>query len=103
MMVQHIRSVLIHAGIPTTRVDAQGVQVQRFGGHALRVSGAQMMGAGGVPVQLIQLLGRWSSQAVQRYVQTSHMSTVPGIPMQLLGQERPQFLPDTGVPLSIRY
>lgn len=102
MMIQHIRAVLQEANIPTTRADEQGAQLQRFGGHVLRVSGAQMMGAGGVPIQLIQLLGRWSSQAVQRYVQTSHMSVVPAIPAQLLGQEQPQLLPDTGTPLTTR-
>ena len=76
-MIQHIRLVLQTAGIAVTRPDDQGTHIQRFNGHALRVSGAQMMGAGGIPIQLIQLLGRWSSQAVQRYVQTSHLSVVP--------------------------
>ena len=47
MMIQHIRAVLSQAGIPTTRDDDRGVPVQRFNGYALRVSGAQMMGAGG--------------------------------------------------------
>eukprot|EP00434_Breviolum_minutum_P002108 symbB.v1.2.001863.t2/scaffold77.1/size347087/34 len=97
-MVQHIRTVLQTAGIAVTRPDDQGVQLNRFNGHALRVSGAQMMGSGGIPIQLIQLLGRWSSQAVQRYVQTSHLSVVPGLPAQLLGSRPPQLLEDTGTP-----
>ena len=95
-MIQHIRLVLQTAGIAVTRPDDQGVQLHRFNGHALRVSGAQMMGSGGIPIQLIQLLGRWSSQAVQRYVQTSHLSVVPSLPSQLLGSSPPQLLEDTG-------
>ena len=51
-MVQHIRTVLQTAGIAVTRPDDQGVQLNRFNGHALRVSGAQMMGSGGIPIQL---------------------------------------------------
>ena len=97
-MIQHIRLVLQTAGIAVTRPDDQGVHIQRFNGHALRVSGAQMMGSGGIPIQLIQLLGRWSSQAVQRYVQTSHLSVVPSLPAQLLGSRPPQLLEDSGLP-----
>lgn len=57
-----------------------------------------MMGSGGIPIQLIQLLGRWSSQAVQRYVQTSHLSVVPNLPAQLLGSRPPELLEDSGLP-----
>ena len=52
-MVQHIRTVLQTAGIAVTRPDDQGVQLHRFNGHALRVSGAQMMGSGGIPGTLV--------------------------------------------------
>ena len=97
-MIQHIRLVLQTAGIAVTRPDDQGVHLHRFNGHALRVSGAQMMGSGGIPIQLIQLLGRWSSQAVQRYVQTSHLSVVPSLPAQLLGSRPPELLEDSGLP-----
>eukprot|EP00971_Amphidinium_carterae_P306371 6088421-Amphidinium_carterae.1 len=33
--------------------------------HALRVSGAQFMARRGLPAQHIQLLGRWSSNALE--------------------------------------
>ena len=46
----------------------------------------------------VQLLGRWSSQAVQRYVQTSHLSVVPNLPAQLLGSRPPELLEDSGLP-----
>ena len=89
-----LRGLLAAAGIPVTREDEHGNSLPRFAGHAFRVSGAQMLGAGGVPLQLIQLLGRWSSMSIQRYVQQSHLAVVPSVPEQLLGSQRPQLLQD---------
>ena len=42
--------------------------VRRFGGHSLRVSGAQDMARRGVHIAVIQLMARWSSDIVLRYV-----------------------------------
>ena len=89
-----LRGLLTAANIPVTREDEQGNSLPRFAGHAFRVSGAQMLGAGGVPLQLIQLLGRWSSMSIQRYVQHSHLAVVPSVPEQLLGSQRSQILQD---------
>lgn len=41
---------------------------RRFGGHSMRVSGAQHLAAVGVPLLTIQLLARWASDVVLRYV-----------------------------------
>ena len=50
----------------------------------MRVSGAQMLASSGIHIQLVQLLGRWSSQAIERYVQESHMTQVPNIPSEVV-------------------
>ena len=42
--------------------------VRRFGGHSLRVTGARLMAGMGISIVLIQLMARWSSDAVLRYV-----------------------------------
>ena len=43
--------------------------LEKWAEHSFRVSGAQMSAKAGVEVHVIQLLGRWGSQAVARYVQ----------------------------------
>ena len=83
-MIQAIESVLQSAGIELTRVDESGNLKRRFGGHTLRVSGAQFLASAGTPTPLIQLLGRWSSMAVERYIQMAPLSIVPEVPAQVL-------------------
>ena len=103
-VVACLRGLLAAANIPVTREDEHGNSLPRFAGHAFRVSGAQMLGAGGVPLQLIQLLGRWSSMSIQRYVQQSHLAVVPSVPEQLLSIQRPQLLQDEArepLPLTV--
>lgn len=82
-MIQNIREVLQAARIPTTREGLEG-PVERFGGHALRVSGSQHMTRLGFPTNLIMLLGRWGSMAILRYIQDSPLqamlSCTPGTP-----------------------
>ena len=48
----------------------------RFGGHSLRVTGAQHLAAMGFPVILIQLLARWSSEVVLRYIREAPLLRV---------------------------
>ena len=79
-----VRRVLNSAGIPLVYHDEAGHEFPRFGGHCLRVSGAMMLAAAGTPVSLIQLLGRWSSTAVERYVQQAPLAAVPSIPGNIL-------------------
>eukprot|EP00438_Fugacium_kawagutii_P022610 Skav212148 [mRNA] locus=scaffold1323:331971:333758:- [translate_table: standard] len=88
--IDMICHVLDESGIELTRPDEQGIPRKRFGGHCLRVSGAQFLSASGVSTPLIQLLGRWSSLAVQRYVQQAPLSIVPGLPQRVLLDARPQ-------------
>jgi len=53
-----------------------------FGGHSLRVSGAQYLAAVGVPVHLIQLLGRWASDTVLQYVREAPLLHLSATYMQ---------------------
>ena len=76
-----MRRVISSTGTDTLRADPDGHMKERFAGHTLRVTGAQLMASCGIPVQLIQLLGRWASSAIQRYVQESPMTQVPNIPL----------------------
>eukprot|EP00438_Fugacium_kawagutii_P019770 Skav203660 [mRNA] locus=scaffold2755:70323:71909:- [translate_table: standard] len=85
--IEMICRVLEESGIELTRPDEQNIPRKRFGGHCLRVSGAQFLSASGVSTPLIQLLGRWSSIAVQRY---APLSIVPGLPQRVLLDDRPQ-------------
>ena len=50
-MVQVIRSVISATGQSLERPDANGRPLQRFGGHSLRVAGAQLLAASGIPLQ----------------------------------------------------
>jgi hypothetical protein len=47
---------------------------RKFGGHSLRVSGAQWLGRLGYEVDQIRTFGRWSSDAVLRYLADSHVA-----------------------------
>lgn len=52
-----INLVLAESGIELTRPDENNVARRRFGGHAMRVSGAQFLSASGVSTPLVQLFG----------------------------------------------
>ena len=59
-------------GIPL--MDAYGHRL--FGGHSLRVSGAQWMATRGLLFISIQLMARWSSDVISRYVGEAPLSRV---------------------------
>ena len=82
----HLRAALSTAGITTTMQDANGFSHELYGGHSLRVSGAQFLSAAGIELSLIQLLGRWSSSAVERYTQQAALSIVPQLPQRVLSK-----------------
>ena len=50
-----------------------------FGGHSLRVSGAQWLARSGVPLALIQLMARWSSNVISRYVAKVPLETISNV------------------------
>ena len=83
--IEAVRLVIARTGTCMTRPGPDGQETQRFHGHCLRISGAQMLSSSGVELALIQLLGRWTSSAVLRYTQDSALLRVPSIPSQVLG------------------
>ena len=87
LFTKALRQTLQQAGVETTINDTGGKPIERYGGHSLRVAGAQFMAAAGVQTALIQLLGRWSSSAIERYIQTAPLSVVPQIPTEILSSE----------------
>ena len=50
-----------------------------FGGHSLRVSGAQWLARSGVPLALIQLMARWSSNVISRYLAEVPLETISNV------------------------
>ena len=61
-MIEAIHEVLEAAGVQLMRPGAPNEpDIDRFGGHCLRVSGAQHLCRMRVPVSTIMLLGRWGS------------------------------------------
>ena len=50
-----------------------------FGGHSLRVSGAQWMARMNIPLPLIQLMARWASDVVARYVAEVPLTTISAL------------------------
>jgi hypothetical protein len=72
--VRAIRSVANKAGIPSTRT-VDTTELEKFGEHTLRVTGAQFFAAILLwELYLIQLYGRWGSMAVARYVQDAPLA-----------------------------
>ena len=73
LVIKILRSVIALTGTALTRPGPAGDEWDRFGEHVLRVSGAQMMARAGLELFVIQLIGRWASDAIARYVQEAHL------------------------------
>lgn len=93
--IDALRMMLLKAGISVYVVGESGQQLPRFGGHSMRVSGAMMLANAQVPLYLIQMLGRWSSSSVERYVQNAPLNSVPSLPSGVFGQQ------DFNLPVSL--
>ncbi|CAE7252603.1 unnamed protein product [Symbiodinium sp. CCMP2456] len=75
--IEMTHEVLTAAGIALRCPGAADeAEVNRFGGHCLRVSGAQHLCRMRVPVSTIMLLGRWGSRAIERYVQDTELEDI---------------------------
>ena len=70
-MIDMFRNTIAATGTALTRPDDANVELQRFGGHVMRVAGAQFLCHQGVAISTIQLLGRWTSNAIERYLQSA--------------------------------
>jgi hypothetical protein len=60
----------------------------RFGGHVLRITMAMYLGKLGVDIWRIQLLGRWGSSAVLRYVRESPLQNLHSLADLVMGLQR---------------
>ena len=75
--VEIFRSVIEATGTTMTRNGPNGTALQRFCEHVCRVSGAQMLTRRGFPLDTVQLLGRWGSDAIKVYVQETPLQRGP--------------------------
>eukprot|EP00438_Fugacium_kawagutii_P021842 Skav233011 [mRNA] locus=scaffold909:66844:68556:+ [translate_table: standard] len=78
-MIDMFRSAISACGVPLQRVDDRDKMMDRFHGHVLRVSGAQFLAMSNISLANIQLLGRWSSSAVERYTQQAPLVQLPNV------------------------
>ena len=74
-VVRLIELVAISLGLPVVSVEGRRI----YGGHSLRVSGAQWMARMNVPLPLIQLMARWASDVIARYVADVPLSNISAI------------------------
>ena len=73
-------SAIETSGTPLTRPGPHGEPLPRFGEHVCRVSGAQFLSRTGYSMEAIQLIGRWGSDAVKRYIQEAPLTATPSQP-----------------------
>ena len=74
-VVESFEAVARRLGLATT--DSQGNRA--FGGHSLRVTGARWLASRGMPLSVIQLIARWDSNIVARYVGEAPLETVTSL------------------------
>ena len=67
--IEVFRKAIASTGAELTRPDPQGQLLHRFNEHVCRVSGSQFLTRIGYPLETVQLIGRWGSDVVRRYVQ----------------------------------
>ena len=77
-VIQATRSTLRACGVETTR-SFQGHVFERFTGHVSRISGVQWLHKLGVPLQMLQVLGRWASLTILKYLQAAPLQIVPEV------------------------
>ena len=79
-------SVLSHTVCEAMRASGTDplASTKSTGQHCLRVSGAQLLARAGIDLNTIKLMGRWSSEAVQRYTQDAPLATSQSISATVL-------------------
>ena len=63
--IEIFRSVIQATGATMQRPGPGGMPMERFCEHVCRVSGAQMLTRRGFPLDTVQLIGRWRSDAIK--------------------------------------
>jgi len=74
-VVESLELVALRVGEPLTDVHGS----RRFGGHSLRVTGTRTLASMGIDVLLIQLMARWSSDVVLRYVSEAPLAAITDV------------------------
>ena len=67
-------------------VRSLGYDEGSYAGHSFRIRAAMAAAAAGIEDSVIKLLGRWESEAFQRYIKTPR-SELARLSMQLLGKK----------------
>ena len=62
MLASQVKVLLVAAA------EAEGLPVDRFGSHSLRIGGASALLHSNVPIEIIKRWGRWVSDSFQRYL-----------------------------------
>ena len=70
----HLRAAAIQYG--EARL---GFSASRFGTHSLRAGATMAVFLAGVPVETIQLIGRWRSQTFMRYIRIQVQQMTKGV------------------------
>ncbi|CAF4701634.1 unnamed protein product, partial [Rotaria socialis] len=52
-------------------ISSFGINSSFYSGHSLRIGAASTAAKAGLPIYLIKILGRWSSEAYRRYISVS--------------------------------
>ena len=82
-VLRHLRAAAIQYG------EAQlGFPASRIGTHSLRAGTAMAMFLAGVPVETIQLIGRWRSQTFMQYIRIQVQQTKRGVADEMTRKRR---------------
>ena len=76
--IEVFRKAIASTGAELTRPDPQGQLLHRFNERVCRVSGSQFLTRIGYPLETVQLIGRWGSDVIRRYVQEAPLSCASG-------------------------
>ena len=70
-IIDIFRRAIEYTGTQLERPGPDGRGIHRFSEHVCRVSGAQFLTRLGYNIDAVQLIGRWGSDAIKRYIQDS--------------------------------
>ena len=70
-IIDIFRRAIEYTGTQLQRPGPDGRGIHRFSEHVCRVSGAQFLTRLGYNIDAVQLIGRWGSDAMKRYIQDS--------------------------------
>lgn len=99
-VVAAVRQAAHLAGEVLVAHGPDGSERQRFSEHALRVAGAQMLARHHVELYIIQLIGRWGSQAILRYVQEAPLLHSSSIAIRVFPADGPEQRPSAPLATS---